>query len=48
MVGCNIKENNFSFKLNNFNKFIKLCDEACKTYGDRFTYTLIEEKDLIL
>lgn len=35
-------------KADDFNKFMKLCDEACKTYGDRFTYTLIEEKDLIL
>ena len=35
-------------RADDFNKFMKLCDEACKTYGDRFTYTLIEEKDLIL
>lgn len=31
-----------------FNAFMRLCEEQAKRYGNSFTYTLIEEKDLDL
>jgi hypothetical protein len=40
-AGCQVFK-----KVEDYNKFIKLCKDSAKIYGNSFTYTLIEEKDL--
>ena len=40
-AGCQVFK-----KIEDYNKFMKLCKESAKIYGNSFTYTLIEEKDL--
>lgn len=40
-AGCQVFSNP-----NNFNEFIRICKEQEKRYGNNFTYTLINEKDL--
>lgn len=40
-AGCQVFK-----KVEDFNLFMKLCKESAKLYGPRFTYTLIDEKDL--
>ena len=33
-------------KVEDYNKFMQLCRDSAKIYGNSFTYTLIVEKDL--
>ena len=33
-------------KIEDYNKFMELCKDSAKIYGNSFTYTLIDEKDL--
>lgn len=40
-AGCQVFQS-----INDYNAFIRLCEEQVKRYGNSFTYTLIEEKDL--
>jgi len=40
-AGCQVFK-----KIEDYNKFIELCKESAKIYGNGFTYTLITEKDL--
>jgi hypothetical protein len=40
-AGCQVFK-----KVEDYNKFIELCQESAKIYGNGFTYTLITEKDL--
>ena len=40
-AGCQVFQ-----KVEDYDKFIKLCTESAAIYGNGFTYTLIEEKDL--
>jgi hypothetical protein len=40
-AGCQVFK-----KVGDYDKFIELCDQSSKIYGNSFTYTLIEEKDL--
>ena len=40
-AGCQVFK-----KVEDYNKFLKLCKDSAKIYGNSFTYTLIEEKDL--
>jgi hypothetical protein len=40
-AGCQVFADPFDF-----GSFIKLCEKSASLYGSRFTYTLIEEKDL--
>ena len=40
-AGCQVFDNRYDF-----DSFMNLCNEAKERYGNRFTYTLIEEKDL--
>lgn len=40
-AGCQVFNNP-----SEFNSFMRLCEEQAKRYGNSFTYTLIEEKDL--
>lgn len=41
-AGCQVFNNN-----NDFKSFIRLCEKQKELYGNSFTYTLIDEKDLI-
>jgi hypothetical protein len=40
-AGCQVFK-----KVQDYDNFIKLCGESAKVYGNSFTYTLIDEKDL--
>ena len=40
-AGCQVFSNP-----DDFQSFLSLCDEQAKRYGNKFTYTLIDEKDL--
>jgi hypothetical protein len=40
-AGCQVFK-----KVDDFNAFMDLCRDSAKVYGPKFTYTLIEEKDL--
>jgi hypothetical protein len=40
-AGCQVFK-----KVEDYNSFIDVCKESAKIYGNSFTYTLIEEKDL--
>tara|TARA_B100000424_G_C22847064_1_gene451808 strand:- start:30 stop:650 length:621 start_codon:yes stop_codon:yes gene_type:complete len=40
-AGCQVFK-----KVDDFNNFMELCRNSAKIYGPRFTYTLIDEKDL--
>ena len=40
-AGCQVFK-----KVEDYNSFIEVCKESAKIYGNSFTYTLIEEKDL--
>ena len=40
-AGCQVFK-----KVEDFNTFMELCRDSAKIYGPRFTYTLIDEKDL--
>tara|TARA_Y100001973_G_C5177810_1_gene323099 strand:+ start:536 stop:1003 length:468 start_codon:yes stop_codon:yes gene_type:complete len=40
-AGCQVFK-----KIEDYNKFIKLCEDSAEIYGNSFTYTLIDEKDL--
>ena len=40
-AGCQVFK-----KVEDYNSFIETCKESAKIYGNSFTYTLIEEKDL--
>ena len=40
-AGCQVFK-----KIEDYNKFMELCKESANIYGNSFTYTLIEEKDL--
>ena len=40
-AGCQVFK-----KVEDFNSFMELCRASAKLYGRRFTYTLIDEKDL--
>ena len=40
-AGCQVFK-----KVEDYNSFIEVCKESAKIYGNGFTYTLIEEKDL--
>ena len=40
-AGCQVFK-----KVEDYNKFMDLCRESAKIYGNSFTYTLIDEKDL--
>lgn len=40
-AGCQVVAN-----VSDFDKLMRTIDTACKTYGDNFTYTLLNEKDL--
>lgn len=40
-AGCQVFKN-----IKDYNKFVQLCKDSAKIYGNSFTYTLIEEKDL--
>jgi len=40
-AGCQVFK-----KVEDYNKFIELCQDSAKIYGNSFTYTLIQEKDL--
>ena len=40
-AGCQVFK-----KIDDYNKFIDLCKKSSKIYGNAFTYTLIDEKDL--
>ena len=33
-------------KVEDFKAFMELCQDSAKIYGPKFTYTLIDEKDL--
>lgn len=41
-AGCQVFDNP-----KDFTSFMKLCEEQRKRYGNKFTYTLIDEKDLL-
>ena len=40
-AGCQVFK-----KVEDYNKFIQLCSDSAKIYGNSFSYTLIDEKDL--
>ena len=40
-AGCQVFK-----KIDDYKEFMKLCKDSAKIYGNSFTYTLIEEKDL--
>lgn len=40
-AGCQVFK-----KVEDYNKFMELCNDSAKIYGNSFTYTLIDEKDL--
>ena len=40
-AGCQVFK-----RIEDYNKFMELCRESAKIYGNSFTYTLIDEKDL--
>ena len=40
-AGCQVFK-----KIEDYNKFMELCKDSAKIYGNSFTYTLIDEKDL--
>lgn len=40
-AGCQVFK-----KIEDYNNFIQVCKDSAKIYGNSFTYTLIEEKDL--
>jgi hypothetical protein len=40
-AGCQVFK-----KVEDYNKFMELCKDSSKIYGNSFTYTLIDEKDL--
>ena len=40
-AGCQVFK-----KVDDYKEFMKLCNDSAKIYGNSFTYTLIEEKDL--
>ena len=40
-AGCQVFK-----KIDDFNTFMELCRDSAKLYGPKFTYTLIDEKDL--
>ena len=40
-AGCQVFK-----KIEDYNKFIQLCKDSAKIYGNGFTYTLITEKEL--
>ena len=40
-AGCQVFK-----KIDDYDKFMELCRESAKIYGNSFTYTLIDEKDL--
>ena len=40
-AGCQVFK-----KIEDYNKFIQMCKDSSKIYGNSFTYTLIDEKDL--
>lgn len=48
-AGCQVLQNKYDDKLKKFQYdfFIELCQKAKANYGDSFSYTLINEKDLV-